>query len=174
MVNALLLSPAYGWFIGLLVVMIVVTGLFALILYIALRPINKDVSVDDVSYAKALLGRREAELTMEIMNNKGNVEIMDGLMAQLREVAVAEKLIDELANGEAVNTSAPARPVNPQTAARPARPVRPAQSQTAAARPANPQAAPARPVRPARPVKPQAAPAQTSQTPAEESNTQDE
>lgn len=99
MSNALLLSPAYGWFIGLLVVMIVVTGLFALILFIALRPVKKDVAIEDVSYAKALLGRREAELTMEIMNNKGNVEVMDSLMAKLREVAAAEKLIDELADG---------------------------------------------------------------------------
>lgn len=152
MVNALLLSPAYGWFIGLLVVMIVVTGLFALILYIALRPINKDVSVDDVSYAKALLGRREAELTVEIMNNKGNVEVMDGLMAQLREVAVAEKLIDELASGEEVSNTSPAKPVKPQAA--PSKPARPANTQKA----------------PAGPAKPQGAPAETVQTPAENSD----
>ncbi len=118
MSNALLLSPAYGWFIGLLVVMIVVTGLFALILFIALRPVKKDVAIEDVSYAKALLGRREAELTMEIMNNKGNVEVMDSLMAKLREVAAAEKLIDELADGGDTPSasSAPKAAAKPQPA----------------------------------------------------------
>ena len=142
--NALLLSPAYGWFIGLLVVMIVVTGLFALILFIALKPVNKEIGGEDVSYAKALLGRREAEITSEIMKNQGNVDAMDKLLSKLKEVTAAEKLIDELVDGTSEQVTAPVKPPKAAAAAASARPVRPAPARTPAAA-AKPRVAPAKP-----------------------------
>ena len=42
--NAMLLSSAYGWFVGLLIVMIVVTALFAFILWIALETDKRKTS----------------------------------------------------------------------------------------------------------------------------------
>ena len=61
----MILLSASDWFAGLLSVMIIITALFAVILYIALRPAAKgDIGI------KELLSRREAEITAEILNNK--------------------------------------------------------------------------------------------------------
>ena len=166
--NALLLSPAYGWFIGLLVVMIVVTALFALILFIALRPVKKDGYGGDASYAKALLGRREAELTAQLLKNQNNVVAMEHLMAKLRDVVAAEKLISELVEEDGgtqepepvkepkVKKQPPQKPAQPAQAKPVAQPAKPAQA-PAQAKPAQPaQAKPAaQPAKPAE-VKPEA------------------
>lgn len=164
MENALLLSPAYGWFIGLLVVMIVVTALFALILFIALKPIKKEGYGSDADYAKALLGRREAELTSQLLKNQNNVAVKEHLMAKLREVVAAEKLISELAEEEGgVQEEEPVIQSKPQKIA-PQKPVQPANNQ------AKPEEAPAQNTAPAKPAKP-AKPAETKpEAPASDEN----
>lgn len=94
MEKLILLSAAYGWFAGLLIIMIVVTALFGLILFIALKPIKKD-SLSDTS-ATNRLKRREAELTVELLRNKDDATKTDKLLKDLREVKSAEKLVSEL------------------------------------------------------------------------------
>ena len=168
--NALLLSPAYGWFIGLLVVMIVVTALFALILFIALRPVKKDGYGGDASYAKALLGRREAELTAQLLKNQNNVVAMEHLMAKLRDVVAAEKLISELVEEDG-GTQEPEPVKEPKVKKQPPqKPAQPAQAPAQAkpaAQPAKPAQAPAQ-AKPAQPAKPaQAKPAAQPAKPAE-------
>lgn len=175
--NALLLSPAYGWFIGLLVVMIVVTALFALILFIALRPIKKDGQGDDASYAKALLGRREAELTSQLLKNQNNVVVMENLMAKLREVVAAERLIAELADEdggkqEDVPVKQPkSQKLPPQQPAQPVnKPAKPAA--TSAAAPVQ-NATPVKPAKPAPATPANAEPVKTEQTSAEKAEQKD-
>ncbi len=154
--NAMLLSSAYGWFVGLLIVMIVVTALFAFILWIALKPIKKD-ELDDSSSARKALARRETELTvalLKLLNKESDEGKRAELENKLREVKAAEKLVNELM-GEDEPAAKPAKPVKPvkpaPKAAKPA--AAPAQQ---AAKPAKPAAQPA-----AKPVaKPAAKPAE--------------
>lgn len=148
----MLLSSAYGWFVGLLIVMIVVTALFAFILWIALKPIKKD-ELDDSSSARKALARRETELTvalLKLLNKESDEGKRAELENKLREVKAAEKLVNELM-GEDEPAAKPAKPVKPvkpaPKAAKPA--ATPAQQ---AAKPAKPAAQPA--------AKPAAAPAQ--------------
>ena len=153
---AMLLSSAYGWFVGLLIVMIVVTALFAFILWIALKPIKKD-ELDDSSSARKALARRETELTvalLKLLNKESDEGKRAELENKLREVKAAEKLVNELM-GEDEPAAKPAKPVKPvkpaPKAAKPA--AAPAQQ---AAKPAKPAAQPA-----AKPVaKPAAKPAE--------------
>lgn len=160
--NALLLSPAYGWFIGLLVVMIVVTALFALILFIALRPVKKEgYGADAATYADRLLGRREAELTSALLKNKNNLEEMEKLMVSLREVASAKKLINELVQNE-LGPQEPAK-------AKPAKPAKPtkqppkqpaAEAAAASAAPAKVTKQPPQPAEPKKETAPKTEPKQ--------------
>lgn len=106
MEKALLLSAAYGWFAGLLIIMVVVTALFALILFIALKPIKKD-EFDETSSAKKALVRRETELTIELLNSKNDAKTRAELENKLREVKSAERLVGELMPEE----ETPPRPV---------------------------------------------------------------
>ena len=65
--NVLLLSSAYSWFIGLLVMMIVMAVLFVAIAMVSLKPVRLD-DLEDYSAAQAakkLLAKREAELLTE-------------------------------------------------------------------------------------------------------------
>lgn len=155
MVKALLLSAAYGWFAGLLTVMVIVTGLFALILFIALKPIKKD-QLDDSSSARKALGRRETELTIELLNKQNDPKSRAVLEGKLREVKSAERLVDELMtedeaavtkpDGEKANKPAPK--ANPAQA-KPVQPAKPAEEKKAAPA-ANPaQAKPAPQAKPA-------------------------
>lgn len=90
-----MLLSVNGWFAGLLTVMIVITILFAVILFIALRPVTKgEIGI------KQLLSRREAEITAEILNNKDDKVKTDALIIKLREVQSAENLIKELAGDD--------------------------------------------------------------------------
>ena len=69
--NVLLLSSAYSWFIGLLVMMIVMAVLFVAIAMVSLKPVRLD-DLEDYSAAQAakkLLAKREAELLTEYRNN---------------------------------------------------------------------------------------------------------
>ena len=112
--NAMLLSSAYGWFVGLLIVMIVVTALFAFILWIALKPIKKD-ELDDSSSARKALARRETELTvalLKLLNKESDEGKRAELENKLREVKAAEKLVNELM-GEDEPAAKPAKPVKP-------------------------------------------------------------
>ncbi len=130
--NAMLLSSAYGWFVGLLIVMIVVTALFAFILWIALKPIKKD-ELDDSSSAKKALARRETELTvalLKLLNKESDEGKRAELENKLREVKAAEKLVNELMGED-------------EPAAKPAKPVKSAQPAPKAAKPAKPAAQPA-------------------------------
>ena len=102
----MLLSAAYGWFAGLLIIMVVVTALFALILFIALKPIKKD-EFDETSSAKKALVRRETELTIELLNSKNDAKTRAELENKLREVKSAERLVGELMPEE----ETPPRPV---------------------------------------------------------------
>ena len=180
--NAMLLSSAYGWFVGLLIVMIVVTALFAFILWIALKPIKKD-ELDDSSSAKKALARRETELTvalLKLLNKESDEGKRAELENKLREVKAAEKLVNELM-GEDEPAAKPAKPVKPvkpapkaakpaaapvQQAAKPAKPA----AQSAAKPLAKPAAKPAeKPAATPAPAKPAEKPvAKPAAKPAEE------
>lgn len=95
MEKAILVSAAYGWFAGLLTVMVIVTALFAFILVIALKPVKKD-ELDDSNSARRALGRRETELTIELLNKQNDAKRRAELESKLREVKAAEKLVEEL------------------------------------------------------------------------------
>ena len=103
--NVLLLSSAYSWFIGLLVMMIVMAVLFVAIAMVSLKPVRLD-DLEDYSAAQAakkLLAKREAELLTEYRNNEGNAEIAAAIMEKIRDVSTAEQLIDELAGVKPVS-----------------------------------------------------------------------
>lgn len=103
--NVLLLSSAYSWFIGLLVMMIVMAVLFVAIAMVSLKPVRLD-DLEDYSAAQAakkLLAKREAELLTEYRNNEGNAEIAAAIMEKIRGVSTAEQLIDELAGVKPVS-----------------------------------------------------------------------
>lgn len=93
------LLSAYGWFAALLVIMIFITILFGIIVFIALKPIKKEKSGDNAS-TKKLLSRREAELTIELMNNEGDKKTKEDLIDKLRRVKAAEEVVDELVKEE--------------------------------------------------------------------------
>lgn len=96
MQGALLISSAYIWFIGLLVMMIVMAVLFVVIAVATARPIKIDEGVSDAKYTKSLLAKREAELLSEYQSVRGNAEAENAVMAQLRDVSAAERLVAEL------------------------------------------------------------------------------
>lgn len=150
--NAMLLSSAYGWFVGLLIVMIVVTALFAFILWIALKPIKKD-ELDDSSSARKALARRETELTvalLKLLNKESDEGKRAELENKLREVKAAEKLVNELMGEDepAAKPAKPAKPVKPAPkAAKPA--AAPAQQAVKPAKPAEKPAAKPAPAKPA-------------------------
>ena len=103
--NVLLLSSAYSWFIGLLVMMIVMAVLFVAIAMVSLKPVRLD-DLEDYSAAQAakkLLAKREAELLTEYRNNEDNAEIAAAIMEKIRDVSTAEQLIDELAGTKPVS-----------------------------------------------------------------------
>ena len=91
--NAILASAAYGWFAGMLVIMIVVCILFGVIMYIALRPIHKDVPAETTSDK---LRRREAEIASQLVNKQNNSQETAQLMQQLREVNSAQNIVKEM------------------------------------------------------------------------------
>lgn len=153
MEKALLLSAAYGWFAGLLTVMVIVTALFALILVIALKPVKKD-ELDDSSSARKALGRRETELTIELLNKQNDAKKRAELESKLREVKAAEKLVEELIPEE--EKPAPKKPPVKAPAAAPAKPAKPAPE-------AKPAAAPVKPAK----TPPVAKPAEKDEKPAE-------
>ncbi len=93
--NAILISAAYGWFIGLLVMMIVLSALFVVIALVALKPYKIDDDTDE-SAALRLLNAREAELITLLLNNPNNVEYWNFL----REVATAKIIVQELLDKE--------------------------------------------------------------------------
>lgn len=99
MENLILLSQAYVWFVGLLVMMIVMTVLFVVMAFTVLKPIKMD-SQNDPYYAKKLLEKREAELTVQLLNNSGDAQKQQELEGKLREVAAAEKVVKELMSEE--------------------------------------------------------------------------
>lgn len=147
MKQAILISSAYGWFAGLLTVMVIVTALFALILVIALKPIKKD-ELDDSSSAKKALGRRETELTIELLKKQNDAKARAELEGKLREVKAAEKLVEEL-------VPEPEKPA-------PKKPVKAPAGKPAPKAPAKPA-----PEKPAEPVKPAKAPVKEEKPVAE-------
>lgn len=152
MQKAVLMSAAYGWFAGLLTIMIIVTVLFALILYIALKPIKKD-ELDDPS-AKKALGRREAELTVELLKKQNDAKSRAEIEGKLREVHSAQMLVEELMpedeekSGTSEKQGKPAKSAK-APAAKPARPAAKPQTPETAEKPAQPQQAAAPAANPA-------------------------
>lgn len=96
MTNALLLSAAYGWFIGLLVLMAVMAVLFVVIAVFAARPFKVGEGADESYSALKLLEAREAELTAELLNKRDDAATTE----KLREVGAAKKLVKELLEQE--------------------------------------------------------------------------
>lgn len=96
MQSALLLSSAYVWFIGLLVMMIVMAVLFVTIAVVTAKPIKMDEGVSDAQYTKSLLAKHEAELLNEYQKVQGDAAAAEAVMAKLRDVSVAEKLVSDL------------------------------------------------------------------------------
>lgn len=93
--NALLISAAYGWFIGLLVMMIILTVLFIVIALVALKPYKVDDDADN-SAALRLLNESEAELTSQLLKSPGDEAVLN----HLREVATAKIIVKELLDKE--------------------------------------------------------------------------
>lgn len=113
--KAILASAAYGWFAGMLAIMIVICILFGFIMYIALRPIRKDVPEETVAVK---LRRREAEIASKLVNNRNDKQATDALMQQLREVESAQNIVKEIEPSE--EKPAEAKPVKKAGAAKPA------------------------------------------------------
>lgn len=101
---ALLASATRGLFIAMLVIMIVVSVLFGLIVFIALRPVKKPPEEVDPNNVKSMLTRREANLLQELMATKDDEAKRTELINKLRRVKSAQALVDELiAEEEAIN-----------------------------------------------------------------------
>ena len=100
--NAILISASMGWFIGLLVLMVVLSGLFACITVITLKPYKIEGGENNSSHALKLLEDREAELTAKLLGGKD-----DNILNELNEVSKAKSIVKELLdkeNGGAVNS----------------------------------------------------------------------
>ena len=95
MVNSLLVSTAYGWFIGLLVLMVVMAVMFILIAVFALKPFKVGDGAEDSDLALKMLDEREAELTSKLLNNYNDAVVLQ----QLKEVAMAKKIVSDLVSG---------------------------------------------------------------------------
>ena len=176
------LSPALlsatGWFVGLLVVMIIVTALFAMVLVIALKPIKK-FETDENDMSKKL-ERRETELTIKLLKNSNDPKRTELLLKELREVTAAEKLVNRIIEEEnaaekaaaqkAVKPQQPSqrkanqpRPAQAQQPAPARRQVNPEQAVPAQPRPAAGQQKPAQPAPPRRPEQSERQPVQQKQ-----------
>lgn len=99
MANMILLSTAYSWFIGLLVIMVVMAALFVFIAVFALKPYKlEEINGDDSPLR--LLDNREAELATQLLSvQKGSVD-HDEIELRLREVASAKLVVKELVERE--------------------------------------------------------------------------
>lgn len=93
--NVILISASMGWFIGLLVLMVVLSGLFACIAVISLKPYKVEGGENNSSQALKLLEDREAELTAKLLNGKD-----DAILQQLNEVSKAKSIVKELLDKE--------------------------------------------------------------------------
>lgn len=96
MANAMLISAAYGWFIGLLVMMIILAGLFIFIALITLKPYKVDDFGNNSELALRLLEEREAELTSRLLRDPQNAEAAN----LLRDTETARKLVKQLLDEE--------------------------------------------------------------------------
>ena len=102
--NAILISTALSWFIGLLVLMIVLSGLFVCIVVITMKPYKVDGTENDSSYALKLLENRQAELTATLLNGKD-----EKVLKELNEVENAKNIVKELLDKENGTTTASPR-----------------------------------------------------------------
>lgn len=105
MEKLILLSEAYGWYAGLLVIMITMTVLFVIIALTVLKPIKIDSQLNRPESAKELIEKREAELTAQLLNNEGDAQKKQELEAKLRDVATADRVIKELMANSYVSQS---------------------------------------------------------------------
>ena len=94
--TTLLISSAYGWFVGLLVLMVVMAVLFVLIAMFALKPVKFDQQQGGSDLAQKLLEKREAELTMQLLSSKEDKAVYEETESKLREVSSAKRIVDEL------------------------------------------------------------------------------
>lgn len=90
--NVMLISTAYGWFIGLLVMMLVLTVLFIFIALVALKPYKLDKETSESNAALTLLNEKEAELINKLLYNPGDEAVLN----HLKEVATAKLIVREL------------------------------------------------------------------------------
>ena len=95
MVKTLLLSAAYSWFIGLLVIMLVMAVLFVVIALFALKPYKLEgEEYDGAAEMQRLLNEKEAELAVKLLNADG-ADKME-LEYKLREVATAKLVVKDI------------------------------------------------------------------------------
>lgn len=95
--SALLIAADHGWYIGLLVILIVLALLFVFIALATLKPYKIDDDGGD-ELALRLLDDKEASLITELLHKPGDEAVLN----RLREVATAKIIIKELlaeANG---------------------------------------------------------------------------
>lgn len=104
--SALLIPATHGWFIGLLVILIILAGLFVFIAIATLKPFRIDDEGGD-ELALRLLNEKEAKLISELLHKPGDEEVLN----RLREVATAKiiikELLDELDGAEPQKTFTP-------------------------------------------------------------------
>lgn len=94
--TTLLISSAYGWFAGLLVIMVVMAALFVFIAMFALKPVRFDKQQGESDLAQKLLEKREAELAMQLLNSKEDKAAAEEIESKLRDVCAAKQIVDEL------------------------------------------------------------------------------
>ena len=99
---ALLASATRGLFIAMLIIMIVVSALFALIVFIALRPVKKPPEEVDPNNVISMLTSRESNLLLELMACKDDEAKKSELINKLRRVKSAMALVDELIDRKSV------------------------------------------------------------------------
>lgn len=98
--TALLISSAYGWFAGLLVIMVIMAVLFVVIAVFALRPIKFEDNQGENELVPKLLENRQAQLTIQLMNKKDDAKSSEEIEQKLRDVSVAKKIVNELLSEE--------------------------------------------------------------------------
>ena len=92
MTNSLLSST--GWLVGMLLAIVFVAVALAAVLVVALKPIKKYQVEEDDAIKK--LDRRETEITIKLLEHSTNPEQTEALLKELKEIALAEKVVHRL------------------------------------------------------------------------------
>ncbi len=96
----LLATSARGLFVGMLIVMIIVSLLFGFIVFMLLKPVKKPPEAVSSDNIRSLITHRETQLTVELMSSQDDEKKRTDLMGKLRRLKAAEQVVDELIEEE--------------------------------------------------------------------------